>query len=108
MTVNNFHVYIVKVPGDDGAFEPLDYRRASELGDEVDPYVAELIERLQREVRAERRLPPAERWRTKPRWTYPTGEAPPPLTESPLDFEVPDRSENWPLPGDTDFEDFEL
>ncbi|MDH3717913.1 MAG: hypothetical protein OES79_07305 [Planctomycetota bacterium] len=105
MTVNNFHVYIFRVPRDDGSFPPHDYRHSSAASDEVDPYIAELIARLQREVRDERRLPRAERWRTKPRWTFPIGEAPPPLTESPLDFDVPDRNENWPLLGDTELED---
>ena len=105
MIANSIHVYIVMLPGRDGGSLSPEPSRSRDRLREIDPYIAGLISRLQREVRNERRSPPmpgSSRW---PRSVDPLGEAPPPWIESPTEFDLPDRDEHWPLLGDMDFEE---
>ncbi|NIP84104.1 MAG: hypothetical protein GTO03_00490 [Planctomycetales bacterium] len=106
MTLPNFHIYIFQVAG-----TPPDCRRGAltrvsrAAEEEVDPYIAALIKRLQQEVRAEQGGAPRASWRTQPRWTWPLAEAPPPLGESLADFPLPDRHRQRPRTGDNDATD---
>ncbi|HUS40660.1 MAG TPA: hypothetical protein VMX74_14505 [Pirellulales bacterium] len=112
MTTKNIHIYIVNlsVPDENPPFG--DRRSAARQPVarnfvKHDPYIAGLIERLQREVREERELPWTNRLTNTQRWPDVRNEAPPPLSEWPTERGLPDRSEHWPLI-DFDSEDLDF
>ena len=86
-------------------------RGASELLPWADPYIARLIRKLQDEVRQERASRPSAVGRgllaRELACEAVRGEAPPPLSGSPIEFEVP-RDQDWPLLRDADGDDFDI
>ncbi|NIL98735.1 MAG: hypothetical protein GTO53_12480 [Planctomycetales bacterium] len=104
MTMNNFHIYIFRVREEPGEGEPQECQPGTRSGKKVDPFIARLIARLQREVRDERRSPWEARWRTRPRWTAPSGEMWPLSSDATLDFELPGRAPIWLRQEDADGE----
>lgn len=97
MTTKNIHIYVVNlsVPEKSGPYE--NDRPTSDPVAEQDPFIEDLIERLQREVRADRNKTWNNRLTRSPRWSDVRCEAPPPLNEWPTERDLPDRSEHWPL-----------
>jgi hypothetical protein len=72
---------------------------------DADPFIAGLIRKLQDEVRADRTPRFTHPRLAEPNWAELIGEAPPPLGESPMDFELPEREEDWPLLRDMEYDD---
>ena len=105
MVAKNIRFMVVEIPINPNSTESRIRARARDLLPEADPYIAGLIRKLQAEVRAERAAQCRLDKTAVPTCATVHAEAPPPLGESPIQFERPIRDDDWPLLREPEFED---
>ncbi len=96
MVAKQVRVIVLEVPTDSCCVNTT-RSRVREMKAEADPFIAGLIEKLQAEVRQERAEQSLSDRLRQRGLSMPCGEAPLPLSETELDFELPEYEDDWPL-----------